>query len=197
MNICSYSSEEYIDLVKSFHGHAAPGIVIGGFMVDLAYKHLPEEGLFDAISETPACLPDAIQLLTPCTIGNGWLRVIDTGRFALIIYETTQGEGIRGFLYPARIEARPEIKAWFFHLKPKKEPDSQLLMEQIMEAGLKICSTQRVRVKPHLITEEKHRDKFTICPLCTESYLADDGEILSGASPRTPSKTLVNSEAAK
>ena len=37
-------------------------MVLGGFMVDGAYKHLPEGGFFDALCETRACLPDAIQI---------------------------------------------------------------------------------------------------------------------------------------
>ncbi len=195
MKIRSYTYEEYIDMVKSFHGYAAPGMVIGGFMVDLAYQHLPKEGLFDSVSETPACLPDAIQLLTPCTIGNGWLRVIDTGRFALILYEKTQGEGIRVFLDPARLPAWPEIKSWYLKLKPKKEQDFQLLIEQIKQAGSSIYGVQRVKVKPQLITGKKHRNEFTICPSCGESYPVDDGEICrgcAGASPCTVSETLVN-----
>jgi formylmethanofuran dehydrogenase subunit E len=48
-------------------------------MTDLACRHLPADGLFDAISETPKCLPDAIQLLTPCTIGDGWLTIVNEG----------------------------------------------------------------------------------------------------------------------
>src|SRR4030042_1863444 len=71
MNILSYTFEEYFERVQSFHGFAAPGVVIGGFMVDLAYQHLPEDRLFDAICETAKCLPDAIQLLTSCTVANG------------------------------------------------------------------------------------------------------------------------------
>jgi hypothetical protein len=50
-----------VERVKAFHGYDAPGIIIGGFMVDLAYRHLPEGGLLDALSETPKCWPDAIQ----------------------------------------------------------------------------------------------------------------------------------------
>ena len=52
MNIGTYTIEDYMSLIKSFHGNAAPGLIIGGFMVDLAQKHLPEGILFDAICET-------------------------------------------------------------------------------------------------------------------------------------------------
>jgi len=185
MNIRSYTLEEYIERVKSFHGFAAPGVVVGGFMVELAYQHLPEDGLFDAISETATCLPDAIQLLTPCTVGNGWLRVIDMGRYAMALFDKYNGEGVRVFLDPAKLEAWPEIKSWFFNLKPKKEQDSQLLMEQIKEAGANIYSVQQVKIAPRFL-QTKHRTEFGICPRCKESYPIADGEICLGCQGESP-----------
>ena len=119
--ILNHTFNEYLELVKSFHGHIAPGMILGGFMVDLAYRHLPDGEFFDAICETRACLPDAIQILTPCTIGNGWLKVIDVGRFALSFYEKYTGLGVRVFADPAKLESYPEIKGWFFKQKSKKK----------------------------------------------------------------------------
>jgi formylmethanofuran dehydrogenase subunit E len=89
-NELAFDIEEYLHRVRSFHGHVAPGVVIGGFMVHLAKTNISEGVLFDAISETLACLPDAIQLLTPCTVGNGWLKIINSGRFALSLYDRPQ-----------------------------------------------------------------------------------------------------------
>jgi formylmethanofuran dehydrogenase subunit E len=43
MNICTHSYEEYLQLVESFHGNLAPGMIIGGFIADLALKHLQEK----------------------------------------------------------------------------------------------------------------------------------------------------------
>jgi formylmethanofuran dehydrogenase subunit E len=179
MNIRSYTFEEYVERVRSFHGFAAPGVVIGGFMVDLAYQHLPQEGLFDAICETAKCLPDAVQLLTPCTVGNGWLSIINIGRFALALYDKSKGEGIRVSLDPVKLEAWPEIRSWFFKLKPKKEQDYKLLMEQIKEAGASICSIQKVRVASHFL-KKQDRVGFAICPRCKESYPIADGAICLG-----------------
>ena len=71
LTICGHPYPRYLEMVRDFHGYVAPGMVLGGFMVDLAYKHLPEGDHYDALCETRACLPDAIQVLTPCTIGNG------------------------------------------------------------------------------------------------------------------------------
>lgn len=103
--ICAYSFEEYLIMVESFHGSKSPGLVLGGIMVDYAKSEMPETALFDAISETLPCLPDAIQLLTPCTFGNGWLKVINLGRFALSLYEKHEGKGVRVFMDPQSWEA--------------------------------------------------------------------------------------------
>jgi formylmethanofuran dehydrogenase subunit E len=41
MDIGGFSYEEYLQRVASFHGNVAPGVVLGGFMVDLARQALP------------------------------------------------------------------------------------------------------------------------------------------------------------
>jgi len=192
VNICSHTFEEYLDMVKSFHGSVAPGMAVGGFMVDLAYQHLPEEGLFDAICETGNCLPDAIQLLTPCTIGNGWLKVINLGRYAITLYDKYSGKGIRVFLDTDKVAAWPEINSWFFKLKPKKEQDSQLLLEQIKDAGANICSIQQITVAPGFLGK-KHGAAFGICPRCKEAYPVADGEICRGCRGESPYVTSGNS----
>jgi formylmethanofuran dehydrogenase subunit E len=85
MNIGSHSFDEFLQLVRPFYGNVAPGIVLGGIVGEVARGRLSAEGLFDAICETRKCLPDFIQLLTSYTIGNGWLKVVNVGRFALTL----------------------------------------------------------------------------------------------------------------
>jgi len=174
MNIGPYSVEDYMHLVRSFHGNIAPGLIIGGFMVDLARGGLPEGVLFDAISETRTCLPDAIQLLTPCTIGNGWLKVLDFGRYALCLYDKYQGDGVRVFLDPAKIEDWPEIRTWFFKLKPKAEQDANALRDQIIEAGPEILSVRNVVVDTAALGK-KGKGAIAVCPSCSEAYPVKDG----------------------
>ena len=177
--------EEYVNTVKSFHGYAAPGVIIGGFMVNLAHQHLPDGILLDAISETEVCLPDAVQLLTPCTIGNGWLKVFNFGRFAITLYDKDSGNGIRVYIDTEKLEKWPEIKSWFFKLIPKKEQDAEKLLQQIMEAGAGICSYQKVKVDLAPLSK-KHRAKLTVCPRCKESYPAADGAICRGCQGQAP-----------
>lgn len=174
MKIGKYSYEEYLDAVRSFHGFAAPGVIIGGFIVDLALKNLPEGEFFDAICETQVCLPDAVQLLTPCTTGNGWVKVLDFGKFAVTLYEKKSGEGVRAYLDMEKLKNWSEINSWFLKLKSKKEQDLDLLMSQIKEAGHNILSIQRIKVDPESL-ERKKGGPSAICPDCGESYPAKHG----------------------
>lgn len=183
--VCNYTVEEYIEKVRSFHGYTAPGLIIGGFMIDLAYRHLPKEARLDSISETDTCLPDAIQLLTHCTIGNGWLKVINLGRFALTLYDPNTGDGVRVSINPAKLEKWLEIKNWFFKLVPKKQQDTQKLIEQIQEAGADICNYKKVKVDLSIVSK-KHRTGLAICPRCKESYPVVDGEICLGCQGKAP-----------
>jgi formylmethanofuran dehydrogenase subunit E len=198
VNIGEYSYDEYVHLVKSFHGSVAPGMVIGGFMVDLALRHRPEGDFFDAICETSACLPDAIQLLTPCTVGNGWLKILSLGRYALTLYEKYQGAGIRVFLDASKVDGWPEIKGWYFRLKSKKEQNSERLLEEIREAGEGICTLQKVVVKPQFMGRI-HGSRIVRCPLCQEAYPEADGGICRGCSGYAPYETprLVNGQERK
>ena len=175
-SIGPFSLHEYIDQIKSFHGHEAPGVMIGGFMVDLALRHLPKKILFDAVSETKSCLPDAIQILTPCTIGNGWLKVLNIGRFAIILYDKYNGEGIRVYLDAGKMDPWPEIKAWFLKLKPKDQQNQKLLMKQIQDAGTSIMGIQKVRVKAHLLGKGSGKT-IAICSSCKEAYPAENGTV--------------------
>jgi len=189
MNIGSYSYAEYVHLVKSFHGSLAPGLVIGGFMVDLALKNLPEGEFFDAVCETSVCLPDAVQLLTPCTIGNGWLTVLNFGRFALSLYEKNSGQGVRVYLDMEKLKAWDEVNQWFMKLKKKQEQNHQLLIDQIKEAGHKLLSMQRVCLEPSALRRQK-QGPVAVCPACGEGYPVRHGDRCKGCQGESPYLTV-------
>ncbi len=175
MNIGTHSYDAYVDLAKSFHGSLAPGLLLGGFIVDLALKNLPEGEFFDAICETPVCLPDSVQLLTPCTIGNGWLTILDFGRFAVTLYEKKSGEGIRVYLDMEKLQKYQEVNAWFLKMKTKKEQDLQRLLDQIKEAGHNLLSMQRVKVDPEALRRGK-MGPVIACSTCGEPYPVKHGD---------------------
>jgi len=185
MNIGPYSFDAFLQQVKSFHGNVAPGVVIGGIMVEVARRRLPAESLFDAVCETRNCLPDAVQLLTPCTIGNGWLKVVNVGRFALTLYDKYEGKGVRVFLDQVKVADWPEINTWYLKLKPKKEQDPALLLEEIRKAGPEILGWQQVQIRPQFLGK-RSRGRIVICPLCREAYPAQDGGICRACQGEAP-----------
>ena len=184
-NELSFEIEKFIHHVRSFHGHVAPGVVIGGFMVHLAKTQFSEGILFDAISETPACLPDAIQLLTPCTVGNGWLKIINLGRFALSLYDKYNGNGFRVFLDTGKLEKWSEIKDWFFKLKSRSEQSHEDILSQIKKAGVEICGVCPVQIKPEFL-KKRDKGKIVICPSCKEAYPLRDGDICLACQGNSP-----------
>ena len=185
MNIGKYTIEEYLELISSFHGNPAPGLIIGGFMVDLAKANIPGDILFDAISETNTCLPDAIQLLTPCTIGNGWLRIMNFGRYALSLYDKYEGNGVRVFMDSGKVEQFPEIRDWFFKLKARKDQDRDRLQAQIIEAGPAILSFRKIAVDMSALGK-KGKGGVGKCPSCGEGYPLKDGPSCLACQGKSP-----------
>ena len=180
MPVCSYSFKEYVERVRSFHSHPAPGVLVGGFMVDLACRHLPAGVLTDALCETAKCLPDAVQILTPCTIGNGWLKIVDLGRFAITLYDKETGEGVRVAVDPIPLEGWPEIRDWFYKFKSKKEQDLDVLMAEIEQAEASYLSARYVKVAAPVVHGKKHRAGFAVCVRCGEAFPLSDGLVCLG-----------------
>ncbi len=185
ITICGHTYDEYIEMIKAFHGHVAPGMVLGGYMVDLAYRNLPEGEFFDAICETRACLPDAIQILTPCTVGNGWLRIIDLGRFALSLFEKYTGNGVRVYVDSRKLDDWPQVKTFFFKLVPKKEQDFEALLSEAGLAHTSIFGVQQVMINLDSV-KTRRRGALAVCPLCREGYPERDGEICLGCQGEAP-----------
>ena len=175
----SYTYGEALDYIRAFHGHVAPGLVIGLKMVDWAREGLPGDVLFDAVCETASCLPDAVQMLTPCTMGNNWLKVKDLGRFALTLYDKSTGEGLRVFIDPAKLRLWPEFFDWFAKRKPKSEQDFDRLLEEIRQAGRNCLSRTPVTVDP-AYRVKKGKGPIGTCPLCREAYPVRHGRICRG-----------------
>ena len=179
MEIGNYSFEDFCERVRRFHGSPAPGVLIGGYMVELARRWLPEDVLFEALCETRVCLPDAVQLLTPCTFGNGRVRVVHVGRFALTLYDKATGKGVRAFVDAGKLSAWPEIRSWFMKEKPKSEQDNGRLLAEICDAGHTILGVRPVRVELGRLGQKKI-GPVRLCPGCGEAYPALDGEVCGG-----------------
>jgi formylmethanofuran dehydrogenase subunit E len=163
------SLEDYFDKVVAFHGFLAPGVVLGGFMVDWAMEALGPCELLDAVVETRKCLPDAVQLLTPCSIGNGWLRILDWGKLVVTLYDKETLNGARVHLDLPKTGKYPKIKAWAMKEVPKKENPLEALVEEITHAGRDIF-TCRIGVLKALPAALVHYGQPVLCRKCGEAF---------------------------
>jgi|GEM_PF-102849 len=171
----------YLSRCAQFHSSPAPGLLIGAFMVDYALELLganPEEKLF-SVCETPKCLPDAPQVITHGTTGNGRLKVLPIGRFALTLNRASDkatADAVRVYVDLEKIRQFPIIDAWFANSPTfSKHTQGNALQEQIFMAGRKFLSYEKVRV-PVTFREPWQPVK---CPSCGETvpdYMAVDGK---------------------
>jgi formylmethanofuran dehydrogenase subunit E len=163
--------KEYFAAGAKFHGHLSPGLVIGIFMVDLAGEILGPRELVDAVAETQLCLPDAVQIMTPCSYGNGWLKVKEWGKFALTLYDKEKRDGVRVYLDAEKAKKYPKIHQWY--MRSQAEFDNEEVVAEVMAAGRAILSWERVKVE----LPPKEKGPVSICLVCGETYPASHGEL--------------------
>lgn len=177
------NNEEFLNLVEkvyAFHTRRAPGIPISVEMVNLALKSLGEAKKLCAIAETRTCLPDSIQFITGCTIGNGDLKVLDQiGRFALTLYDRKNGgKGIRIFVDQKKInsEKTPELYRFFMRQRSDevkaggeaRKASAKLIVEEFLSVNRDIFTLELVRVKD---TKKPPLNPCFVCENCGESFV--------------------------
>ncbi len=185
MKIGEYTFQEFMELASSFHSYPAPGLLIGAFMVEAVKSKMPEGTLYEAVVETKKCLPDAVQLLTPCSTGNNWMRVINLGRYALSLYDKYTYSGWRVWIDPEKLAAFPCIYDWFFKLTPKKDQDSESLYAEIESAGGSYLSMRSVQVRQRSV-KRSSMGSVSVCPVCGEAYPKKHGPVCRACQGETP-----------
>jgi len=179
MDIGPYTFKQFSEMARRFHGFEAPGLMLGGYMVEYAKSFMPRDVLYDAVVETNKCLPDAVQLLTVLSIGNNWMKVLNLGRYALTLYNKQTGEGRRVFVDPDKLRAWPQIEAWMLKTLPKCDQDTEALLQEIETAGHRVCSCRAVQVHSRYLARDPERE-IRQCPVCREYYPAHHGPVCRG-----------------
>lgn len=168
-DICGIESQDFIVRLEAFHGYRSPGILLGGCMLDSALSKLPPTPYLNVVCETVVCLPDAVQLLTPCTIGNGFLQTLDWGKFALTVYDRKTLHGVRASLDHPRLPSFPEVHQWFDRsARPGPKPEFDDLADEILAAAGELIVCREVAVLKALKETQAIQTRF--CPDCGESY---------------------------
>jgi formylmethanofuran dehydrogenase subunit E len=172
--------QNQIQQLSAFHTYAAPGVLIGAFMVDYALELLgisPDKKLY-GVCETPKCLPDALQVIAHCTTGNNRLRVIPIGKFAVTLNgpsDKEKTEAIRVYVDLQKLKKFKIIDIWYANSTDyDKHTMSDRLQDEIFAAGRDILSFEKVQIG----VKTKKKWKSVTCPGCGETvpdYLVVDG----------------------
>lgn len=106
---------EYYTEAGKFHGHCCPGLAIG---VRAAYEAERAIGTvmqdrhnrIQCAAEAAACWLDGIQYVLGATVGNGALKLLDSGKSAFNFYNPETGKSLRLYLKELpRERAKPEL----------------------------------------------------------------------------------------
>jgi formylmethanofuran dehydrogenase subunit E len=166
--ICGVSLEDFLIRMEEFHGYRSPGLLLGGMMVDLSVRELGPTPYLNVVTETVVCLPDAVQLLTPCTMGNGFLQAFDWEKFALTGYDRLTLQGVRVWLNSSGLEGYPLIRRWFERSSrsTEKSPFEDLASEILDASDLLMHRAVRL----HRALRDSERVPTARCPDCGEFY---------------------------
>lgn len=166
--VCDIELSEFLIMAEEFHGHISPGVVTGGFLVDAAQRELGHSLYLNAVTETVVCLPDAVQLLTPCTMGNGFLQVLDWGKFAVTLYDRESLRGARAWVDLEAVAANPVVSSWFIRKPGDQKVDKDPVVQELLTYGPRLVKCRAVDMKESL--KSKGKVLTAACPSCGESY---------------------------
>jgi len=173
--VAGMDTEEFVSRAELLHGHISPGVVAGGFLVEAADAGLGPSELVNTVAETVVCLPDAVQILTPCSLGNGFLQVLDWGKFAVTMYDRGSLAGVRAWLDPAEVAKQEVVAGWFMRPQGGPKLDKEVVVRELMRHGRGLVKARPVRLHSAL----KSTDKVPtgLCPSCGESYPLRQGQV--------------------
>lgn len=159
--------EEYVSLAGK-EGSPRSGIVLG---LRMALHGLRKLKLDDpqqvhdhliVVVETDRCLPDAMELVTGCRLGNRRLRFEDMGKMAATLFDFTAGRAIR-------LAAREEANQRALELFPQLEKEEALEKAYRVLPDEVLFATQFVEVELAPEDLPGNRPPRVLCAGCGES----------------------------
>lgn len=173
-NLAGMDLDEFLRRAEELHGHLSPGVVAGGFMLDKALKSYEPGEFLNAVVETVVCLPDAVQILTQCTLGNGFMQVLDWGKFAITLYDRQKLNGMRVWLDPEAVRTNEIVASWYLRSSGNGKVDKEVVIRELLSCGGELVQAVPVTLDVALKSTEKV--PTGICVDCGESYPLRQGE---------------------
>lgn len=179
-----------IERVVPFHGYLSTGVFVGIQIYNIARRSLgfSEGDRLFVTCETLSCMPDALQVLGGCTIGNKGLKIEDHGKMAATISRrapkgASTAKGVRIVLDPAKTASYPRLHSWYMNagLVSHEEAISDLIRA---EDGVYTWKMVDVKVP------EKPEKRIAVCRECSESFVLRGDEGLCRGCAERSSKNI-------
>lgn len=156
----------------SLHGHLSPGIALGLRMSEISLQRINmKKGskTLIAISETSRCLPDAIQVATGCTLGHSSIILVNYGKLALSVIDTTTKQGIRITLNENAKEHSTLLNKWMTRNGKLTKEEEQDLSKKVLEMSEEFFLVQKIHLGK-LKLQPFESGKIAACSKCKETF---------------------------
>lgn len=169
-----------LEETASLHRHLCPrqvlGVRIGLYAGDLLGVDLPrrDRGLFVFV-ETDGCVTDAISVATGCWLGHRTLRLIDHGKVAATVVDTTDGRAVRVWPHAAARE-----RAAVYAPDARDRWHQQLEAYQVMPPAELLCWAP-IRLAIDLDALRSRPGKRVTCGVCGEEIINERERLVAGA----------------
>jgi formylmethanofuran dehydrogenase subunit E len=148
-------------------------------MVDWILETMDPDRPLNGLVETRKCLPDAVQLLTKCSTGNGWMRIMDWGKLALSLYDIETEKGVRVHLDPIKVNRYPLVKAWAMKEVPKKENPLEPLIQEMITGWRNMFTLKPITVGDVPVSHNPYEIP-RLCTRCGEPFRHGTEETCQG-----------------
>jgi formylmethanofuran dehydrogenase subunit E len=173
VTLCGKPGDVLLLALEHFHGDQTPGLIMGAIMVDWAFELLGIDSDPKAVVENRYFLPDAVQQLTPCTVGNGRLVILDWDKMALSLFDRRRMAGYRVWLDLKKTRSCPALYTWQMRLPLPTRKSSDHVISEVLRAGRSVLSCRAVPITKDFVSPRE--DAMDVCPQCDEAFPVRQG----------------------
>jgi formylmethanofuran dehydrogenase subunit E len=174
VTLCGKPGDALLLALEHFHGDQTPGLILGAIMVDWAFELLGIGSDPKAVVESRYFLSDAVQQLTPCTVGNGRLVTLDWDKMALSLFDRRRMAGYRVWLDLKKTRSSPPLYTWQMRLPLPPGTSSGHVISDILRAGRAALSHRAIPITKTFSSPRE--DAMGVCPQCDEAYPLRQGD---------------------
>ena len=174
-----------LEKARNLHGEFCPGIVLGTQMCMIAMEQLEMNTSKDneklvVYVEIDRCLPDAIQAVTGCSLGNRRLKYSDYGKFIATFVDISSGRAVRVSALDDKLNSSQGFWTWLENIMISTKPGNLTPQKEEIEFAAQLM--EEIPLGDLLLMEEIHFEvpendipgfieHVAVCSVCGEHVM--------------------------